>query len=56
MNGLMFSKVDDKGRVMIPGELRAKHGIAPGDHVHVEIDGRKMRLCKVNTCPVETES
>lgn len=31
-----FTKVDDKGRVVLPNELRHKLGITPGDEFAVE--------------------
>lgn len=32
------TKVDDRGRVLIPQELRTRSGIEPGQDVRVEID------------------
>lgn len=33
------TKVDDRGRVLIPQDLRVRAGIEPGQDVRVEIDG-----------------
>ncbi len=36
METMPFTKVDDKGRVVLPNELRRKLGINPGDEFAVE--------------------
>lgn len=36
--GTMTTKVDDRGRVVIPKELREQAGIGPGQDVRVELD------------------
>lgn len=39
METMPFTKVDDKGRVVLPNELRRKLGINPGDEFAVEVLG-----------------
>lgn len=37
-------KLNSKGQVTIPAELRAKHGFAEGDEVDVVEDGNSLRI------------
>lgn len=34
----MVTTVDDRGRILIPSELRARAGVEPGQDVRVELD------------------
>jgi len=44
-----FTRVDDKGRVVLPGNLRRKLGIKPGDEFAVdELDENAIVLKKVD--------
>lgn len=36
LKAMPFTKVDEKGRVVLPSELRRKLGISPGDEFAVE--------------------
>lgn len=33
-----------QGRVVIPAEVRAALGLAPGDHLHLHVAGRRLVL------------
>jgi AbrB family looped-hinge helix DNA binding protein len=39
-------KVNSKGQVTIPAELRAEVGIVPGDEVDVVVDGNGLRIVR----------
>ncbi|MFC7621776.1 AbrB/MazE/SpoVT family DNA-binding domain-containing protein [Microlunatus sp. GCM10028923] len=41
-------KLNSKGQVTIPAELRAKHGFAEGDEVDVVEDGNSLRIVHRN--------
>ena len=43
----MTHKVGTKGQVVIPKAIRDQIGIAPGDEVLFEPDGRDVRVCRV---------
>ncbi|MBV9313253.1 MAG: AbrB/MazE/SpoVT family DNA-binding domain-containing protein [Pseudonocardia sp.] len=36
--------MDDRGRVVLPAELRHQLGLAPGDELFAEVDGAGLRL------------
>ncbi|MHA3703786.1 AbrB/MazE/SpoVT family DNA-binding domain-containing protein [Jatrophihabitans sp. YIM 134969] len=33
-----------QGRIVIPAEIRSSLGLAPGDELHVRVDGRRLVL------------
>jgi antitoxin PrlF len=33
-----------QGRIVIPAEIRAVLGLAPGDRLHLHVDGRRLTL------------
>ncbi len=41
-------KVNSKGQVTIPAELRHRHGFAEGDEVEVVEDGQALRIVHVD--------
>lgn len=41
-------KLASRGQVTIPAELRAKHGLAPGDELDVVEDGDALRIVRRN--------
>lgn len=42
--GTMSSLVDERGRILVPKDLRAQFGLEPGCPVIVEADGDGIRL------------
>lgn len=42
--GIMATLVDDKGRVLVPKDLRERFGLEPGCAVIIEADGHGIRL------------
>lgn len=41
--------LDDKGRIVIPREVRDKFGLKKGDALQLEIRGNEMMLTKLST-------
>ena len=46
------SKLSTKGQVTIPADLRKAIGIEPGDIVAYELQGKSVKLKKVDPCLV----
>ena len=44
-------RVNSKGQVTIPAELRQRHGLHEGDEVEVIEDGDTLRIIQVKTSP-----
>jgi AbrB family looped-hinge helix DNA binding protein len=44
-------RLNSKGQVTIPAELRARHGLHEGDEVDVIEDGNTLRIVQVKTSP-----
>jgi antitoxin PrlF len=38
--------VGQQGRVVIPADLRAELGLAPGDRLHLQLTGRRLVLVR----------
>jgi AbrB family looped-hinge helix DNA binding protein len=47
----MAMRLNSKGQVTIPAELRARHGLHEGDEVDVIEDGNTLRIIQVKASP-----
>ncbi|MEM3086909.1 MAG: AbrB/MazE/SpoVT family DNA-binding domain-containing protein [Halobacteria archaeon] len=43
------STVDRRGRITVPGEFRALLGLQPGSAVHVDVEGKALRIAPAGT-------
>ncbi len=48
----MAQKISSKGWIVIPAEIRKKHGLKPGDEVHVIDYGGVISLVPVRKDPI----
>lgn len=44
-------RLNGKGQVTIPADLRAQHGLRPGDEVEVVDDDGVLRIVRVDNAP-----
>jgi AbrB family looped-hinge helix DNA binding protein len=48
-------RLNSKGQVTIPADLRARHGLHEGDEVDVIEDGNTLRIIRVKASPTRGE-
>jgi len=45
-------EVDEKGRIVIPGDVRDKLGLKKGDSISLEVQDHSIVLAKLETEPI----